>query len=300
MGSGDTARIGKTRGAPGGIRTPDPRIRSAMLYPLSYGRMAVSRFAQRNTRCPRASSTDRAADLSLAAAVRSRRARTGPAAPVVVPLRPRVLVRLPWTRWRVAAVASLTAIAALTACPWVPWRRPARPWWLRWSAKASARPIARAALLVVAAPVARHRPRLPIGPRGRLRLIPRGDAARRAPRERVRLPRHARPAVLLGPTVAPRLLSIVRDGAAIRPDWYRGVAGSGAPALNDEIGHHPGNDEECEDDPDDQHNDQAQRATRIARRGCCARRATGGGRPRPGGGGKRAGRRRGGGGPFVR
>ena len=27
-------------GAPGGTRTPNPRIRSAMLYPLSYGRSA--------------------------------------------------------------------------------------------------------------------------------------------------------------------------------------------------------------------------------------------------------------------
>ena len=42
MGSGDTARNGKTSGAPGGTRTPNPRIRSAMLYPLSYGRVNVS------------------------------------------------------------------------------------------------------------------------------------------------------------------------------------------------------------------------------------------------------------------
>jgi hypothetical protein len=32
---------GKIRGAPGGTRTPNPRIRSAMLYPLSYGRMPM-------------------------------------------------------------------------------------------------------------------------------------------------------------------------------------------------------------------------------------------------------------------
>ena len=33
----------KSCGTPGGIRTPDPRFRRPMLYPLSYGRISVHR-----------------------------------------------------------------------------------------------------------------------------------------------------------------------------------------------------------------------------------------------------------------
>jgi hypothetical protein len=41
-----TLGLGPARivGAPGGIRTPDPLIRSQMLYPLSYGRAIFRRF----------------------------------------------------------------------------------------------------------------------------------------------------------------------------------------------------------------------------------------------------------------
>ena len=38
----------KRFGTPGGIRTPDPLVRSQMLYPLSYGRTVGERRSGRN------------------------------------------------------------------------------------------------------------------------------------------------------------------------------------------------------------------------------------------------------------
>ncbi len=65
-------------GAPGGIRTPDPLIRSQMLYPLSYGRAERQRSAVSHRSSRRASQASRgAAPCQLRPSPRCRRTIRG-------------------------------------------------------------------------------------------------------------------------------------------------------------------------------------------------------------------------------